>query len=102
MINICINMSMINFLLNVLATFTSGLYVIRLATYMSVYSLILYLDSIFDNRAMDVRIDDSVHVDPDSKILTLSTHDTEDEQKRFLVQAYLEKCEDGERNAVEE
>lgn len=61
-----------------------------------------YLDSIFDNRAMDVRIDDSVHVDPDSKILTLSTHDTEDEQKRFLVQAYLEKCEDGERNAVEE
>lgn len=42
MINICINMSMINFLLNVLATFTSGLYVIRLATYMSVYSLILY------------------------------------------------------------
>lgn len=61
-----------------------------------------YLDSIFDNRAMDVRIDDSVHVDPDSRILTLSTHDTEDEQKRFLVQAYLEKCEDGERNAVEE
>ena len=61
-----------------------------------------YLDSIFDNRAMDMRIDDSVHVDPDSRILTLSTHDTEDEQKRFLVQAYLGKCEDGERNAVEE
>lgn len=61
-----------------------------------------YLSSIFDNRTMDVRIDDSVSVDSDSKILTLSTHDSSDEQKRFLVQAYLEKCEDGERNVVEE
>lgn len=42
MINICINMSLMNFLLNLLAAFTSGLYVIRLATYTSVYSLILY------------------------------------------------------------
>lgn len=42
MINICINMSIINFILNVVATFTSGLYVIRLATYMNVYNLILY------------------------------------------------------------
>lgn len=42
MINICINMSLMNFLLNLLATFTSGLYVIRLATYTAVYNLILY------------------------------------------------------------
>lgn len=42
MINLCINMSMINFLLNLVATFSSGLYVIRLATYTSVYNLILY------------------------------------------------------------
>ena len=42
MINVCINMSSINFLLNLLATFTSGLYVIRLATYAGVYNLILY------------------------------------------------------------
>ena len=63
-----------------------------------------YLDSILNNRAMDVQIDSSVQVDPDSKILTLSTHDTGDEQERFLVQAYLEKCEEGERsgNDIEE
>ena len=42
MINVCINMSVINFLLNLLASFTSGLYVIRFATYTSVYNLILY------------------------------------------------------------
>lgn len=42
MINICINMSLMNFLLNLLAAFTSGLYVIRLATYTAVYNLILY------------------------------------------------------------
>lgn len=42
MINLSINMSVINFLLNLLATFTSGLYLVRLATYTSVYSLILY------------------------------------------------------------
>lgn len=42
MINMCINISVINFLLNLLATFTSGLYVIRLATYTSVFNLILY------------------------------------------------------------
>ena len=53
---------------------------------------------------MEAQIDDSVSVDPDSKILTLSTHDMADEQKRFLVQAYLEKCEDGEinKNIIEE
>lgn len=42
MINVCVNMSLINFLLNLFATFTSGLYVIRLATYAGVYNLILY------------------------------------------------------------
>lgn len=42
MINVCINISVINFLLNFLASFTSGLYVIRLATYVQVYNLILY------------------------------------------------------------
>lgn len=63
-----------------------------------------YLNSILDNRTMEAQIDDSVSVDPDSKILTLSTHDMADEQKRFLVQAYLEKCEDGEinKNIIEE
>lgn len=42
MINVCINMSLLNLLLNILAAFTSGLYVIRLATYMAVYNMILY------------------------------------------------------------
>ena len=42
MINACINISVINFLLNFLASFTSGLYVIRLATYVQVYNLILF------------------------------------------------------------
>lgn len=42
MINICVNMSLMNLLLNVLASATSGLYVIRLATYLSVYNVILY------------------------------------------------------------
>lgn len=42
MINICINMSLVNFLLNLIASVTSGLYVIRLATYVGVYNLILY------------------------------------------------------------
>lgn len=42
MINVCINMSVINLLLNVLASFTSGLYVVRFATYTSVFNLILY------------------------------------------------------------
>lgn len=42
MINICVNMSLLNLLLNMLATFTSGLYVVRLATYFSVYNMVLY------------------------------------------------------------
>lgn len=42
MINLCVNMSLINLLLNMVATFTSGLYVIRLSTYMNMYNVILY------------------------------------------------------------
>ena len=42
MINVCINISVINLFLNLVASFTSGLYVIRLATYVQVYNLILY------------------------------------------------------------
>lgn len=42
MINLCINMSLTNLLLNVVATFTSGLYIIRFSTYMNMYNMILY------------------------------------------------------------
>lgn len=42
MINLCVNMSLLNLLLNLLASFTSGLYIIRFTTYISVYNLILY------------------------------------------------------------
>ncbi len=42
MINTSINMAVLNFLLNLLASFTSGLYVIRLSTYINVYNMILY------------------------------------------------------------
>lgn len=42
MINICVNMSLLNLLLNILAAFTSGLFIIRLATYMGIYNVILY------------------------------------------------------------
>lgn len=42
MVNICVNMSLINLLLNILASATSGLYVIRLATYIGVYNVVLY------------------------------------------------------------
>lgn len=42
MYNICVNMSLINFMLNVLAIFTSGLFIIRMSTYFSVFNLILY------------------------------------------------------------
>ena len=42
MMDVCINMSVVNFLLNVLASFTSGLFVVRFATYTSVFNLILY------------------------------------------------------------
>lgn len=41
-INICINMSVLSFLLNAIATFTSGLYIVRLATYLAPYTVILY------------------------------------------------------------
>lgn len=42
MMNISVNMSLLNLMLNILATFTSGLYVIRLSTYTNMYNLILY------------------------------------------------------------
>ena len=42
MINIAANMSLINLLLTILATFTSGLYVVRLSVYTNMYNLILY------------------------------------------------------------
>lgn len=59
-----------------------------------------YLDSILNNRTMEAQIDDSVKVNVDSRILTLSTHDTESDQMRFVVQACLEKCENGERVGI--
>lgn len=40
-IYICINISIINFLLNVLATYTSGLYIIRFSNYFSIFNMIL-------------------------------------------------------------
>lgn len=42
MINTCINMSILNLVLTIIATFTSGLFVSRMATYTSVFLLILY------------------------------------------------------------
>lgn len=42
MLNISVNMSLLNLMLNILATFTSGLYVIRLATYTNMYNIILF------------------------------------------------------------
>lgn len=41
-LNICINMSLINFLLNILAMFTSGLFIIRFSTYTNIFNLLLY------------------------------------------------------------
>lgn len=40
--NICVNMSLINFMLNLLAVFTSALYIIRLSMYMNIFNVILY------------------------------------------------------------
>ncbi len=42
MINICVNMSLVDLMLNILASVTSGLYVVRLAAYVNVYDIILY------------------------------------------------------------
>ncbi|MED9969832.1 MAG: EpsG family protein [Ruminococcus sp.] len=42
MINICVNFSLINLLLNIVAVFTSGLFIIRMSTYMNIYNAILY------------------------------------------------------------
>lgn len=41
-INICVNMALINFLLNLVAVFTGGLYVIRFTVYINLYNVILY------------------------------------------------------------
>ena len=40
--NFCVNIALINTLVITLAAFTSGLYVVRLSTYLSVYNSILY------------------------------------------------------------
>ena len=42
MINVCVNMSILNLLLNILASFTSGLYIVRFSAYTNVYNMILY------------------------------------------------------------
>lgn len=42
MLNISVNMSLLNLMLTILATFTSGLYVVRLSTYTNMYNIILY------------------------------------------------------------
>lgn len=41
-LNICINMSMINLLLNIMASFTSGLYLIRMSTYFNMFNVLLF------------------------------------------------------------
>ena len=42
LMNICVNMALINFLLTVLATLTSGLFVVRFTVYTNIYNLLLY------------------------------------------------------------
>ena len=39
---VCLNLSIVNTMLNVLASFTSGLFVIRFTTYISIFNVILY------------------------------------------------------------
>ena len=41
-IDVCVNMSLLNLLLNILASFTSGLFVIRFSIYTSIYNAILF------------------------------------------------------------
>lgn len=41
-IDLCVNYSLLNFMLSFIATFTSGLYLTRLATYFNIYNVILY------------------------------------------------------------
>lgn len=41
-IDLCVNYSLLNFMLSFLAVFTSGLYITRLSTYFNVYNVILY------------------------------------------------------------
>ena len=55
--NICVNASLINLMLNILAAFTSGLFVIRLATYTSVYNVLLYpylLEMTFNKKSKKI------------------------------------------------
>lgn len=41
-IDLCVNYSLLNFMLSFLAVFTSGLYITRLSTYFNIYNVILY------------------------------------------------------------
>lgn len=41
-IDICVNFSLLNFMMSFLAVFTSGLYLTRLSTYFNIYNVILY------------------------------------------------------------
>lgn len=41
-LNIALNMSMINLLLNIVASFTSGLYLIRMSAYFNVFNMLLF------------------------------------------------------------
>lgn len=49
----------------------------------------LYLDSVYESRAMQSVIDDSVQVDMDSRLLTLSTCIGGQPDKRYIVEAVL-------------
>lgn len=49
----------------------------------------LYLDSIYESRAMQSVVDDSVQVDEDSQLLTLSTCIGGQPDKRYIVEAVL-------------
>lgn len=41
-LNISLNMSMINLILSIVATFTSGLYLIRMSTYFNIFNMLLF------------------------------------------------------------
>lgn len=57
-----------------------------------------YLENIFSIRDMNACIDDSVNVDTDDKIITLSTCYGVQRNKRYLVQAVLTEVEQGTTN----
>lgn len=53
-LNISINMSIINLLLTIVATFTSGLYLIRMSTYFNLFNMILFpwiLEKFIDGKS---------------------------------------------------